>query len=205
MSSRPKPNPAHESHPTSISIGAVENLRYIRSTIEAANTFTTVPGRGCVAMAILAFLAAGIEMSPGMSAHWLPLWLGAAALSCVVAIAFMRAKARAEGLSLNRSVCMRFFLTLAPAFVAGAVLTAALADTVERGIIGGVWLLLYGTGIAACGVFSIPAVLAAGFGFMGLGTIGLFAPAAWAPGLLALGFGGIHLALGIHVIRNHGG
>ena len=38
--------------PTPIDFGAVENLRYIRSTIEAAHTFTTVPGKGCIAMGI---------------------------------------------------------------------------------------------------------------------------------------------------------
>jgi hypothetical protein len=72
-------------------------------------------------------------------------------------------------------------------------------------VIAGVWLLLYGVGLAACGVFSIPVVLIAGFAFIGLGTVMLAAPAAWAPALLAVGFGGVHIALGAIIVRDHGG
>jgi hypothetical protein len=92
-----------------------------------------------------------------------------------------------------------------PAFVAGGVLTAALVDDVGRNSITGLWLLLYGSGLAACGVFAIPAVLAAGLAFMALGTVALGLPAAWAPAILALGFGGLHIALGVVILRDHGG
>jgi hypothetical protein len=96
-------------------------------------------------------------------------------------------------------------MTLAPAFIAGAVLTAALHEQVSREVVSGVWLLLYGTGIAACGLFSIPVVGVAGVGFMVLGTIALWLPDGYALPVLALGFGGIHLALGALITRNHGG
>ena len=62
MSASPKRPPRLE--PTPIDSGAVEHLRYIRSTIEAAHTFTTVPGKGCIAMGITALLAVGIESLP---------------------------------------------------------------------------------------------------------------------------------------------
>jgi hypothetical protein len=117
----------------------------------------------------------------------------------------MEEKAKAQGLSLRRAVARRFFMTLVPAFVAGGVLTAALADEVGRNSITGIWLLLYGSGLAACGVFAIPAVLAAGLAFMALGTVALGLPAAWSPAILGLGFGGLHIALGIVILRDHGG
>lgn len=196
---------ASEAEPTPISSSAAENLRYIRSTIEAAHTFTTVPGKGCIALGIAALVAAGLESVPALAAHWLPIWLTAAVISCAVALFFMEIKARRQGLSLRRTVAVRFFLTLVPAFAAGAVLTAALHGSVGRDVIAGIWLLLYGVGIASCGAFSIYVVLIAGFAFMGLGTVTLAAPAAWAPALLALGFGGIHLALGAIISRDHGG
>ena len=191
--------------PTPIGHGAAENLRYIRSTIEASQTFTTVPGKGCIAMGLAALLAAGLESVPAIADLWLPIWLIAAVVSCAVALFFMEVKAQAEGLSLRRSVAVRFFLTLAPAFVAGGILTVVLADDVGRDVVAGIWMLMYGVGIAACGVFSIPIVLIAGFAFMGLGTVTFAAPPAWAPALLALGFGGIHLLLGAIVMRDHGG
>ncbi len=205
MHAQSKLKSAKNFDPTPIGSGAAENLRYIRDTIEATHTFTTVPGKGCIAMGIAALAAAALEWIPAFAPHWFPIWLTAAVVSCAVAVFSMEAKARLQGLSLRRSVVLRCFLTLAPAFVAGGVLTAALIDSVGRDVIAGIWLLMYGVGIAACGTFSIPVVLIAGFAFMGFGSVTLAVPAAWAPGMLALGFGGIHLVLGALVTRDHGG
>jgi hypothetical protein len=203
MSATPKrPRPVE---PISIDSGALENLRYIRSTIEAAHTFTTVPGKGCIAMGLTALIAVGIESLPQMTPHWLGVWVGAAIVACGSALWFMEQKARAQGLSLRRAVARRFFMTLAPAFLAGAILTAALAGQVDREIITGMWLLLYGTGLAACGLFAIQAVFTAGLAFMALGTATLWLPPGSAHIVLALGFGGIHLALGTTIVRHHGG
>jgi hypothetical protein len=202
MSASPnRPRPA----PTPIDSGAVEHLRYIRNTIEAAHTFTTVPGKGCIAMGITALAAVGLESIPALASHWLGIWVGAAIVACASALWFMEQKAHAQGLSLRRAVARRFFMTLAPAFLAGAILTAALAGRVDRELITGMWLLLYGTGLTACGLFAVPAVFTAGIGFMGLGTATLWLPPGSAHIVLALGFGGIHLALGATIVRHHGG
>lgn len=205
MSSHRTERSGLRAQPTPLGMSAAENLRYIRDTIEAAHTFTTIPGKGCIAMGIAATTGAALEMVPALAPHWLPIWLIAAVIACTVALFFMEIKARKQGLSLRRTVALRFFLTLAPAFVAGGILTVALLDSVGRDTIAGIWLLLYGVGIASCGVFSIPVVLIAGFAFMGLGTVTLAAPPEWAPVMLALGFGGIHIALGAIIMRDHGG
>jgi hypothetical protein len=204
MSAAPN-RPKKKAEPTPIDFGAVENLRYIRSTIEAAHTFTTVPGKGCIAMGITALAAVGLESIPALASYWLAIWVAAAIVACCSALWFMEQKARAQGLSLRRAVAKRFFMTLAPAFIAGAILTAALVGSVDRELITGVWLLLYGTGLAACGLFAIPAVLTAGLAFMGLGTATLWLPPGSAHIVLALGFGAIHLALGTTIVRHHGG
>jgi hypothetical protein len=199
------PNRPRRIEPTPIDSGAVENLRFIRSTIEAAHTFTTVPGKGCIAMGVTALAAVGIESIPQLAPHWLGVWIGAATVACGSALWFMEQKARDQGLSLRRAVAKRFFMTLAPAFLTGAILTAALAGQVDRELITGMWLLLYGTGLAACGLFAIPAVFTAGLAFMALGTATLWLPPGSAHIVLALGFGGIHLALGTTIVRHHGG
>ncbi len=199
-------NDLESGNPTvSIQSGAVEHLRYIRDAIDASRTFTTVPGKGCIAMGLIALAAAGLESIPSLAPHWLAIWFAAAVAAAAAGLAFMEVKAKAEGLSLRRVVARRFFLTLTPAFLAGAILTVALAGVLGRDAISGIWLLLYGTGVFACGVFSIPAVLAAGAAFMAMGTIALLLPAAAAPAVLAAGFGGVHLVLGVVVIRKHGG
>jgi hypothetical protein len=199
------PNRPRRFEPTPIDSGAVENLRYIRSTIEAAHTFTTVPGKGCIAMGITALAAVGLESIPALAPFWLEIWLGAAIVACGAALWFMEQKARAQGLSLRRAVARRFFMTLAPAFLSGAILTTALAGHVDREIITGMWLLLYGAGLSACGLFAIPAVFTAGLAFMGLGAATLWLPPGSAHVVLALGFGGVHLALGATIVRHHGG
>jgi hypothetical protein len=58
--------------------------------------------------------------------------------------------------------------------------------------------------VAACGVFSLPIVLIAGCTFIGLGVVTLTAPPSWATVLLALGFGGIHIVLGMLVVSRNG-
>jgi hypothetical protein len=199
------PKRPHRLEPTPIDSGALENLRYIRNTIEAAHTFTTVPGKGCIAMGLTALAAVGVESIPQLAPHWLGIWVAAAIVACGSALWFMEQKARAQGLSLRRAVAKRFFMTLAPAFIAGAILTAALVGRVDRELITGMWLLLYGTGLAACGLFAIPAVFTAGLAFMGLGTATLWLPPGSAHIVLALGFGGIHLVLGTTIVRHHGG
>jgi hypothetical protein len=40
---------------------------------------------------------------------------------------------------------------------------------------------------------------------MALGAAAFAVPPGWAPSLLALGFGGVHVALGAVVVRYHGG
>jgi hypothetical protein len=156
-------------------------------------------------MGITALCAAGLESVPALAAHWLAIWLGAAVLASALAVGFMRAKARAQGLSLRRAVARRFFMTLAPSFLAGAILTSALNTHVERELIAGVWLLLYGTGVAASGLFAVPVVFGAGLAFMGIGTATLWLPPGYAPLVLAVGFGGIHIVLGAIITRYHGG
>jgi hypothetical protein len=202
---RASQNRSDEPRATQIDVEALENLQFIRRTIEAAHTFTTVPGKGCIAMGMTAMLAVLAESYPPLAPHWLPIWVGAAIVACAVALYFMEQKAHSQGLSLRRAVARRFFMTLAPAFLAGAILTAALVGRVDREIITGMWLLLYGTGLTACGLFAVPAVFTAGVAFMALGTATLWLPPGSAPIVLALGFGAIHLVMGGAIVRYHGG
>lgn len=196
---------SQESTPVSIDAGALEHLRYIRDTIEAAHRFTSVPGKGCIAMGTTALVAAVLDSVPGLAPYWLPIWVCAAVTAVGLASFFLVRKARAQGLPLWGGVARRFFLTLLPALVAGAVLTVALLDSAARELVSGAWLLLYGAGLAASGVFSIRPVMFAGFGFMALGTLALALPPEWTTVLLAVGFGGFHLALGVTILRRHGG
>ena len=54
------------------------------------------------------------------------------------------------------------------------------------------------------GAFSVRVVPAMGLAFMGLGVLALAVP-PWGSALMAVGFGGLHLAFGAVIARRYGG
>ena len=197
--------PAKHRDPTSLEGNAVVMLRYIRDTIEQAQGFTSVSGRGCIVMGSVALLATAAAGIPQLSPYWLTIWVASALFAVGLNLPLMAAKAKAQGSSLQRQVAKRFFLTLTPPILMGAILTLALAGRSPQEIIVGIWLLSYGTALATSGTFSIVPVTLAGIVIMGLGTVTLFLPAGSALFMLALGFGLVHIVLGIVISRRFGG
>jgi hypothetical protein len=92
-----------------------------------------------------------------------------------------------------------------PPLLVGVLLTIALVRAGQVGTLPGTWLLLYGTGVVTGGAYSVRIVPLMGLCFMALGSIALFAPAAWGNALMAIGFGGFHLAFGLVIARRYGG
>jgi len=188
---------------------AAQNLRFIRGTMEAAGPFTAVPGWGGVAMGVVGTLAALLAKDPTFAVSdptgWLSIWLAAAALAIGLGGATAWLKCRRQGTSLTGHSGRRLLLGLAPALVAGALITAALFRANALELAPAVWLLLYGAGVVSGGVYSVRSVPVMGGLFMLLGVFALWAPATWASWLLGLGFGGLHLAFGFWIGRRHGG
>ena len=87
----------------------------------------------------------------------------------------------------------------------GTLLTIVVAQAGLFDLLPGVWLLLYGAGLVAAGAWSVRTVPVIGASFMALGTAALLLPAGFGNWLLIAGFGGLHLAFGIIVGRQHGG
>jgi hypothetical protein len=201
--------PATRPRPPALHDEAVQSLRYIRDTMEATAAFTAVPGRGMVAMGAIGLVAAGLTRGlrpePGTVGSWLGAWLGAATAALLVGLMTMAQKSRAAGQPLLGAAGRRFALAFAPPVLAGAVVSAALVRAGHVELLPGLWLLLYGVAALAGGAHSVPAIPAMGACFTLLGAATMFAPAAWASALLALGFGVLHVAFGLVVWRRHGG
>jgi hypothetical protein len=183
----------------------MDNLRFIRETMEGAACFTDVSGTGTVAVGLTALATAWIASRQGSFGGWLVAWL----VDAVVAVAILAGtsvwKARKTRNDLFTRPVRRFVLALFPPLIAGAMLTLVLVGQGSLGVLPGVWLLLYGTGVVTGGAFSVRIVPLMGLAFMGLGAAALAAPASWGNAFMAAGFGGLHVLFGIWIARRHGG
>ncbi len=197
--------PSDLDEPQALHSRAADNLRFIRETMERAGSFTAVPGWGTVGMGGLALLAAAAAAWQPAPERWLAIWLAAAVCALIVGGWAMVRKARAAGAPLFSGPARRFALTLSPPLAAGALLTAVLFPAEALRFLPGVWLLLYGTGVVTGGAFSVRAVPVMGLCFMILGGAAFLAPASWGDGLLAAGFGGLHVLFGLWIAWRHGG
>jgi len=184
---------------------AMANLSFIRQTMERATSFTAVPGWGGVAMGIAAIAGAAAAHGHRGTSAWLATWSVAAAVALTIGVCTMTAKARRGGTSVFSYSGRRFVLSYVPPLLVGALLTAVLVRHGLEAALPGTWLLLYGTGVVTGGAYSVRAVPLMGLCFMAVGAVALFAPPAWGDGLMALGFGGLHIGFGLVIAWRHGG
>lgn len=184
---------------------AVENLQFIRETMERASAFTAVPGKGGMAIGLSAIVAATIAARTTTPEGWMAVWLAELVTAFLIGVVAIVSKARRIGIPLDSSPARKFVLAFAPPLVAGALLTLALWNAGAIAVIPGLWLCLYGVAIAGAGAFSVRIIPEMGGAFLVFGAITLFAPPAWSNALLGTGFGGLHLVFGYIIARRYGG
>lgn len=183
----------------------MENLQFIRETMERAGSFTAVPGWGQVAIGITALVAALIASRQKSQESWLAVWIIESLLSFVIALWATIRKARAVRLPLSSGPGRKFALSFSPPMVAGALLTVALYRAGAVDMIPGMWLLLYGAAVMAGGAFSVRVVPVMGFCIAAVGAAALFFPPAWRDCFMAAGFGLLQIVFGIVIARRYGG
>ena len=191
--------------PSELHDRAIDNIRFIRETMEAATSFTAVSGRGQVLVGVTALAAAFVAMyQPGLTV-WLLTWLVEACVAVAIALVTTYLKARSIGMSLVSGPGRKFVLSFSPPMVAAALLTVVLYRNGMATVIPGMWLLLFGTAVVTGGAFSVKVVPVMGICFMVLGALALIAPMGWGNWLLAAGFGGLHIIFGSFIAWRHGG
>ena len=195
----PQPPPALQDR-------AIDNIRFIRETMERAGSFTAVPGWGQVAIGATALAASAIAAQfPIADARWLTVWLAEAVVSVVIAGAATTLKARAADMALLSGPGRKFVLSFAPPMLVGALLTIVLVRAELFTQLPGIWLLLYGTGVVTGGTYSVRIVPVMGLCFMVLGAVALVLAPGAGNWLMTAGFGGLHLVFGTFIARRHGG
>ncbi|HWL39503.1 MAG TPA: hypothetical protein VNO75_04630 [Gemmatimonadaceae bacterium] len=196
---------APATEPPALHVRAMDNLAFIRDTMEAAGSFTAVSGWGMVAVGIIASVAgvlAALQPTPVQSLY---VWIAAAVLAPAVSLWATVRKARRAHVPLLSGPGRKFLLSFSPPLVVGALLTLVLFQAEMVAMIPGMWLLLYGTGVVAGGAFSVRVVPVMGLCFMLAGAIALFVPPHWSGWIMGAAFGGLHIAFGIPIARSHGG
>jgi len=184
---------------------AMDNLLYIRETMERATPFTGISGWGEIAIGATASFAAVVAAGQSSFKGWFAIWVAEGLISLLIAGWSMDRKARAVHMPLVSGPGRKAVFSLAPPLIAGAFLTYVLARAGLVEAIPGMWLLLYGTGVITGGMFSVRAVPAMGVCFMLLGAVALFAPPVYANWFMAAGFGGLHVLFGAIIVRKYGG
>jgi hypothetical protein len=186
---------------------AIDNLRYIRETMERAGAFTAVPGWGGIAMGVTALAAAVLAARQPSVELWLATWLGEAAVALAIGGWALARKAHRANDPILSGPGRRFGLSFLPPMAVGGLLTIALYRAGAPQALPGTWLLLYGAGVATAGAFSVRIVPVMGLCFMLLGTLALFGPAGWwwVNWCMAGGFGGLHIVFGAIIARRYGG
>lgn len=200
----PSPLPPPRPQPVALDAHAIENLRFIRDTMERSAVFTAVPGWGTVGAGVAALAAAGLASTRDARLEWLLIWVAAAAVAVGLTLWQTTRKLQVAPSGSYRPF-RNFALGLAPPLAAGAVITLVLWRAGLFQMVPGVWLLLYGAGIVCAGTFAVRVVPVMGLCFMALGAGTLLAPAAWHDAALAAGFGGLHILFGSIIARNYGG
>jgi len=193
-----------QNQPPALHERAMDNLRYIRETMERATAFTGVSGWGEVAIGATALLASVIAARQPTPKMWLAVWVVEGTISLLIAGWSMDRKARAANMPLVSGPGRKAVFSLSPPIVAGGLLTIVLFRAGLTNAIPGVWLLLYGTGVITGGMFSVPVVPIMGLCFMMLGAVALFLP-QFVNSFMAVGFGGLHIVFGVIIARKYGG
>jgi hypothetical protein len=191
--------------PPALHLHAMDNLKFIRETMESAASFTAVPGWGQVVIGVLAIITSVIASRQAKPSDWVITWIILASVSLVIAVISMNRKAKRSKTILLSRPGKNFAVSCSPPMIAAALLTLNLSQSGNFRVLPGMWLLLYGTGIITGGAFSVKVVPVMGICFMSLGAIAIFSPASFGNVFMAMGFGLLHIIFGVIIARRYGG
>ena len=158
-------------------------------------------------MGVVGVVATMVASVPGLTSHWLEIWLIAAMAASASGVLFIARHSRqpARGFMLYRGPARKFVLSLCPALLAGAVFTGVLWQEGLSSLIPGMWLVLYGCAVLSASMMTstalMPLIAMMGGLFVVCGLIAFQVPPRWHNFTLGMGFGALHLFFGILIGR----
>ena len=141
-----------------ISDRAIDNLKYIRETMERSTSFTAVPGYGGMLMGFTAVAASYIANSQIYLRDSLITWIVEAFLAFAIGFLAMWQKSKIAGSPLISTPAKKFAFSFLPPLVCGIVITLGLWRNEYYYVMPPVFMLCYGAAVVCGGAFSVRVV-----------------------------------------------
>ena len=191
--------------PVQLGDRAMDNLKFIRETMERSTHFTAVPGYGGMLMGVTALVAGYIASTQIYVSDSLRTWLIEAALAFAIGLLAMWQKSKIGGQSLLSVPAKKFARGFAPPLVVGVAITLGLWQQGIYYVMAPVCMLCYGAAVVCGGAFSVRVVPVMGWCFMALGAVTFLLPTGYGNAMMAASFGGLHIVFGTIIARRYGG
>lgn len=191
--------------PINIGDRAIDNLKYIRETMERSAIFTSVPGYGGIFMGATAVAAAVIANFQPFIRDWLTVWLVEAFLAAGIGFFAMWQKSKITNTSLISAPARKFALGFLPPILCAIFITFGLWRFGHFEVMIPIWILLYGAAVVCGGANSVRIVPIAGWCFIAVGAVAFFLPAGFGNAMMGASFGILHIVFGAIVAWKHGG
>lgn len=191
--------------PVNIGDRAIDNLQFIRETMERSTHFTAVPGYGGMLMGVTALVAAYIANAQVLLRDSLVTWLIEAALAFAIGMLAMWQKSKIGGQSLVSAPARKFALGFAPPLIVGVIVVLGLAKNGYFYVMAPICMLTYGAAVVCGGAFSVRIIPVMGWFFMALGAIAFAIPTYYGNLMMGASFGMLHIIFGAIIARRYGG
>ena len=191
--------------PVNIGDRAIDNLQFIRETMERSTHFTAVPGYGGMLMGVTAVAAAFIANSQTYLVDSLMTWLIEAALAFAIGILAMWQKSKIGGQSLLSAPSKKFAMSFAPPLIAGVAIVLGVWRQGDYYSMPAICMLCYGAAVVCGGAFSVRVVPIMGWCFIVLGATAFALPSNYGNLMMGLSFGALHIVFGAVIARRYGG
>ena len=191
--------------PVNIGDRAIDNLQFIRETMERSTHFTAVPGYGGMLMGATAVVAAYIANAQVLLRDSLVTWLIEAALAFAIGMLAMWQKSKITGGSLVSAPARKFALGFAPPLIVGFIIILGLWKNGYFYIMPPICMLSYGAAVVCGGAFSVRVVPVMGWLFMAMGAIAFAIPTSNGNLMMGASFGLLHIIFGAIIAKKYGG
>ncbi|MGH9946725.1 MAG: hypothetical protein ACRD6X_05955 [Pyrinomonadaceae bacterium] len=198
-------NEFEDNQPINISDRAIDNLKFIRETMERSTSFTAVPGYGGMLMGATAIVAAYIANTQIYLVNSLAVWLVEAALAFSIGLLAMWQKSKIAGQSLFSVPAKKFAFGFTPPLLAGVIIVLGLWRAEHYYVMAPVCIVCYGVAVICGGAFSARVVPVMGWCFMALGAAAFLLPTHYGNLMMGASFGVLHVIFGAIIAKRYGG